>query len=112
VGDTIAAGQPIATIVNLGQLWVVVNVDETRAAEIRVGQTVDIAIGAVGQTLRGKVSEIGSATTDLTTASAISLGTSSDTTKKVPVKVVFDYSDYRLVPGMSANVTIYTHAAP
>jgi multidrug resistance efflux pump len=113
VGDTIAAGQPIATIVNLGQLWIVVNVDESRAAEIRVGQTAEIAIGAVGQTFRGKVTEIGSATTDLTTAaSALSLGTSSDTTKKVPVKIAFDYATYRLVPGMSANVTIFTHATP
>jgi multidrug resistance efflux pump len=112
VGDTIAAGQTIATIVNLGQLWVIVNVDETRAPEIRVGQAADVAIGAAGQTFRGKVSEVGSATTDLTTASAINLNTSSDTTKKVPVKVVFDYSNYRLVPGMSANVTIFTHATP
>jgi multidrug resistance efflux pump len=112
VGDTIAAGQVIATIVNLGQLWVVVNVDETRAAEIRVGQTADIAIGAVGQTFRGKVAEIGSATTDQTATSAINLNTSSDTTKKVPVKIAFDYSSYRLVPGMSANVTVYTHATP
>jgi hypothetical protein len=88
------------------------NVDESRAVEIHIGQTADIAIGAVEQTFRGKVSEIGSATTDLTTAGAISLNTSSDTTKKVPVKVVFDYSNYRLVPGMSANVTIYTHGAP
>jgi multidrug resistance efflux pump len=112
VGDTIAAGQPIATIVNLGQLWVIVNVDETRAAEIRVGQTADVAISAAGQTFRGKVSEVGSATTDLTTASAINLNTSSDTTKKVPVKIAFDYATYRLVPGMSANVTIFTHATP
>ena len=69
-------------------------------------------LGTICETFHGKVGEVGSATTDLTSASAISLNTSSDTTKKVPVKVVFDYSNYRLVPGMSANVTIYTHATP
>jgi multidrug resistance efflux pump len=109
VGDTIATGQAIATIVDLSRLWVIVNVDESRAAEIRVGQSADVEIGSVGQTFRGKVSEIGSATTDLTSAGTISLN-SSDTTKKVPVKVTFDYANYRLVPGLTANVTIYTHA--
>jgi len=113
VGDTIAAGQPIATIVDLRQLWVVVNVDEDRAADVHIGQKADVTLTTANQALRGQVAEIGSATTDVTSpASALSLGSSSDTTKKVPVKIVFDYAGLRLVPGMSANVTIYTRGAP
>lgn len=110
VGNTVAAGQPIATLVNLNQLWVVVNVDEARVAEIKPGQAADVQISYESKTFRGKVTDIGSATNDLITT-VLSL-TSSDSTKRVPVKVVFDYSGYRLAPGMSATVTIYTTGAP
>lgn len=112
VGDTIAAGQSIASVVSLDQLWVTANVDESRTPEIRIGQTADVQINAVGQTFRGQVTEIGSATTDLTAPTTLGLNSSSDSTKKVPVKIVFEYSGYRLVPGMSATVTIFTHGTP
>ncbi|MDE3088352.1 MAG: efflux RND transporter periplasmic adaptor subunit [Chloroflexota bacterium] len=110
VGNTVVAGQPIATLVNLNQLWVVVNVDEARLAEIRPGQVANVQISNESKTFRGKVTDIGSATNDLITT-VLSL-TSSDSTKRVPVKIVFDYSGYRLTPGMSATVTIYTNGAP
>ncbi|MGB8643647.1 MAG: efflux RND transporter periplasmic adaptor subunit [Anaerolineae bacterium] len=111
VGETIAAGQSIASIVDLNQLWVVVNVDESRVNEVRIGQTADVGIGDVNRTFRGKVVDIGSATTNVL-APSISLTSSSDSTQKVPVKVVFDYAGTRLVPGMSATVTIYTRETP
>lgn len=112
VGDTVAAGQPIATIVDMGKLWVVANVDEARADEIHTGLTADVEIAAANQTFRGQVVEIGSATTDVTTPPGLGLTGTSDTTKKVPVKVTFDYTGVRLASGMSATVTIYTRAAP
>jgi len=112
VGDTIAAGQPLAKIVNLNRLWVIANVDEDRAADVRAGQIVDVVISALNQTFRGEVAEIGSATTEATAApSTVGLASTSDSTKKVPVKIVFNYAGARLVPGMSATVTIYTHGA-
>jgi len=111
VGNTVVAGQPIATLVNLNQLWVIVNVDEARLAEIKAGQVADVLISGEYQTFRGKVTDIGSATSDLLTTGVVSL-TSTDSTKRVPVKVVFDYAGYRLTPGMSATVKIYTHGAP
>ncbi len=113
VGDTLAAGQPIATIVDMGKLWVVANADEARADEIHPGLTADVEIPAGNQTFRGQVVEIGAATTDVTAPPSLGLtGSSSDTTKKVPVKITFDYSGVRLASGMSATVTIYTRPAP
>lgn len=111
VGETIAAGQSLASIVDLDQLWVVVNVDETRVAEVRAGQTADVEIGDVNRVFRGRVASIGSATNNVS-APTLSLTSSSDTTQKVPVKIVFDYASAQLVPGMSATVTIHTHATP
>jgi multidrug resistance efflux pump len=107
VGDTIAVGTSLVSIVDLNQLWVVVNVDETRVAEVHSGQAADVDIGDVNQVFRGTVGDIGSATKDVASPS-ISLNSTSDTTQKVPVKIVFDYAGARLVPGMSATVTIYT----
>ncbi len=111
VGETVAAGQSVASIVNLDQLWVVVNVDESRVAEVHSGQTADVEIGDVNRVFRGKVADIGSATTNVA-APSISLTSSSDTTQKVPVKILFDYTGARLVPGMSTTVTIYTRGTP
>ncbi len=111
VGETIAAGTSLASIVDLSNLWVIVNVDESRVAEVRIGQTADVEIGDVNRTFQGKVTDIGSATTNVASPS-ISLTSSNDTTQKVPVKIVFDYTGARLVPGMSATVTIYTRTAP
>jgi multidrug resistance efflux pump len=111
VGETIAAGQSVASIVDLSQLWVVVNVDESRVAEVRSGQIADVEIGDVNRVFRGRVADIGSATNNVA-APSISLTSSSDTTQKVPVKIVFDYTGARLVPGMSATVTIYTRGTP
>ncbi len=111
VGETIAAGQSLVSIVDLSQLWVVVNVDESRVAEVHSGQTADVEIGDVNRVFRGQVADIGSATTNVA-APSISLTNSSDTTEKVPVKIVFDYAGARLVPGMSATVTIYTRGTP
>ncbi len=107
VGDTVAAGQSLASIVSLNQLWVVVNVDESRVNTVRIGQTADVQIGDVGRTFRGQVTDIGSATNNVISPS-LSLTSSSDTIQKVPVKIVFDYTDARLVPGMGATVTIHT----
>jgi multidrug resistance efflux pump len=108
VGDTIAAGQPVATIVDLDQLWVVVNVDENRAAEIRSGQPADVAIGDVNRTFHGQVAQVGSATTVVTSPPTMGVSSSPDDTQKVPVKIVFEYTGAHLVPGMAATVTIYT----
>lgn len=111
VGDTIAAGTSLVSIVDLQHLWVVVNVDESRVAEVRSGQAADVDIADVNRVFRGTVTDIGSATNNLA-APTLSLTTSSNTNQTVPVKIVFDYSGVRLVPGMSATVTIYTHGTP
>ncbi len=110
-GETIAAGQSLASIVDLRQLWVVVNVDESRVNDVRIGQTADVEIADVGRTFSGKVVDIGSATNNVVSPS-ISLTSSNDTTQKVPVKILFDYTGARLVPGMSATVKIYTGETP
>ncbi len=111
VGETIAAGQSLASIVDLTQLWVVVNVDESRVNEVHSGQTADVQIGDVNQTFRGRVADIGSATNNVVSPS-ISITNTSDTIQKVPVKIVFDYTGVRLIPGMGATVTIYTRETP
>lgn len=107
----VAAGTPLATVYDLNNLWVTVNIDETKINEVAVGQDVDIYVDAFpNNTLKGKVQQIG-----LATSGTFSLLPSSNTTgnytkvtQVVPVKVsIDDNKGLTIVPGM--NVTVRIH---
>lgn len=58
-GDLLAAGQPVATLLEPGQLWARVYVPETRLGLVRVGQEVALAVDShPGRAFRGRVSEV------------------------------------------------------
>ncbi len=58
-GDLLAAGQPVATLLEPGQLRARVYVPETRLGLVRVGQAVALAVDSQpGQVFRGRVSEV------------------------------------------------------
>jgi multidrug resistance efflux pump len=109
VGDNIGAGQPVVTIVNLNQLWIIANVDEARVAQIETGQTVEVTVNGLGQTFQGMVTGIGSATTEAINPPPSGSLSSSDTTKKVPVRIDVDWTGAQPLPmpGMTADVIIH-----
>ena len=111
VGDTVSAGEPIVTIGDLNNLWVVANVDEGRIGQITRGEDVNITIADLGTTLHGTVSQIGSATTEAVNPSAASAFSSTDTTQKVPVRIAVDWGGAKPVAGMTADTTIYVNPA-
>ncbi|MFZ0484937.1 MAG: HlyD family secretion protein, partial [Desulfobacterales bacterium] len=60
IGEVVAAGQPIAVIVNLNHIWVEANLEETQVEHVRLGQPVDINVDAYPDTkFKGKVINIG-----------------------------------------------------
>ncbi|HSV73218.1 MAG TPA: efflux RND transporter periplasmic adaptor subunit [Chthonomonadales bacterium] len=60
VGETVAAGQPLATIINTQTVWVESDVFERDLSRVRVGQTVTIAADALpGSTFQGVISSVG-----------------------------------------------------
>jgi multidrug resistance efflux pump len=108
LGDTVAAGQMLMMISDLSNLWIEADVDEARITQLASGQSVEVNVGALGKKLAGKVVEIGSATTEVTNPSIGGLS-SSDSTKKIPVRIQVDWAAVQgvsPVPGMTADVVI------
>jgi multidrug resistance efflux pump len=109
-GEVVAAGSTVAMIVSKKDLYVVANVEETKAASIKVGQPVDITVDMYpGVTFHGKVKEIGQAT-----QSALSLlppvntgGNFTKVTQRIPIKISFVDGPYDFKPGLNAVVKIH-----
>ncbi len=105
-GAPVRAGDVIASL-DTSTLELQVAQAQAKYDQFKNPPAADVAIGDVHRTFRGLVVDTGSATTEATSVATPAIDNSSDT-KKVPVKIAFDYARARLVPGMSATLTIYT----
>ena len=109
IGEVVAAGQPIAVIVNLNHIWVEANLEETQVEHVRLGQSVDIQVDAYPDTkFTGKVINIGAAA-----ASQFALipdnrsaGNFTKVTQRIPIKIELDDPNEPLRPGMMVTVGI------
>ncbi len=108
VGSTVASGQPLLTIVDPNNIWVIANIEETSIRRVEVGQRVDIHVDAADETVSGRVDSIIPMTTSVVGRTGPSVVVAADT-QDVPVKIVFDEAEPgRLYPGLSVEVTIYS----
>jgi len=111
-GQLVGAGQPLAVIADTRDLFISVNIEETQVGKVKVGKYVDISIDALkGQTYRGRVEEVGTAT--LSTFDILPMpsanGNFTKVTQRVPVKIRFpEINKLSLIPGMSVTVKIHT----
>lgn len=112
VGQFIAAGAPIATLVNAQDTWIEANFKETEIEHMSVGQPVEITIDAYPNVaLHGTVESFGSAT-----GSQFSLIPAQNATgnwvkvvQRIAVRVKIDGTpDVALLDGMSARVSVDT----
>ena len=112
-GQTVVSGQQIGYIVNLSELQVVANIDETLINEVQVGKQVDISIAAYSKIdFTGTVSGIGSASAVVVNGLAnTSLSNVFDkVVQRVPVYITINGIQGRhLIPGLSAAVKIHKH---
>ena len=109
VGDTVPAGQPIVTLMDQRQVWVVANIEEGKVRRVRPGQYVDVQVDTLGGTVAGWVETV-SPVTAATFSLLPTRNTSGNYTKVgqlVPVKIVLEDSHLPLVPGSSATVRIH-----
>lgn len=111
IGEVIKAGQPIAVIVDLNNIWVEANLEETQVEHVRLGQSVDLEVDAYPNTkFTGKVVNIGAAA-----ASQFALipenrsaGNFTKVTQRIPIRIeVIDPAE-QLRPGMMVVVGIDT----
>lgn len=109
VGEVVSPGQTVAMIVDPNKLYITANIEETKLGRLRQGEPVDISIDQFsGEKFSGKVKSVGHASNS--TFSLLPSSTSGTFTKvvqKIPVKIEFDKSDNKLLPGTNAVVKIH-----
>lgn len=114
VGQVVQPGQPLAALVDLGDVYITANFKETQLKNMRPGQPVDVHVDAYGHTLKGHIDSIGGATggrfsllpPDNATGNFVKV------VQRVPVKIVLEKDQdprHLLRPGMSVVPTVHTN---
>jgi membrane fusion protein (multidrug efflux system) len=111
-GQTVQAGQPLFSIVNLDDIWTTANFKETQLRGMKVGQTAKIKVDAYGKEFSGTVESIGGAT-----GARFSLlppenatGNYVKVVQRIPVRIRFDKDqdpNHDLRPGMSVEPVVF-----
>ena len=108
-GDTVPAGQPIVTLMDPRQVWIVANIDERKIGRVRPGQLVDVYVKTLDRTLVGRVDTVSPVTA--ANASLQPEQNSSRNLRKVaqviPIKITLDEDHLSLIPGSSAEIKIW-----
>ena len=108
-GDTLPAGQRIATLVAQRRVWIEANIDEKKIERVRPGQPVEIEITGRDGKLTGKVetvSPVTAATLDSPSDRGLA-GNGRRVAQVIPVKIRLDEDNLSLIPGSSAEITIW-----
>jgi len=113
VGQIVAPGQGLMTIIPLNDVWVTANFKETQLANVHPGQRAEIKVDMYGRSVSGHVDSIAGAT-----GSKLSLlppenatGNFVKVVQRIPVKILVDNAQQAgliLRPGMNVDVTIFT----
>jgi membrane fusion protein (multidrug efflux system) len=113
VGQVVQAGQPLAALVLVQDIYVTANFKETQLKKMHPGQEATIYVDAYDRDLKGHVDSIGGAT-----GARFSLlppenatGNYVKVVQRIPVKLIFDAGQdphHLLRPGMSVVPTVIT----
>ncbi|BAU28461.1 CusB/HlyD membrane fusion family barrel-sandwich protein [Aneurinibacillus soli] len=109
-GQMVAPGQLLGQMVNMKQLYIEANIEETSIKDVKKGAEVDVTFDVnPNTTFKGKVEQIG-----LATNSMFSLlppqnasGNYTKVTQHVPVRISIDSYPAEAVPGMNATIRIH-----
>ena len=98
LGQSVGSGDTLLMVVDLDRLWLVANVYEREMRFVETGLPVQVEVRAwPGEVFDGVVERLG--------------GSLEERTRTLPVRVVLDNPDHRLMPGMFATARIAgTHA--
>jgi HlyD family secretion protein len=105
-GEVVSAAQPIVTLLDPDDLWVRVDVEETYASRLRIGDELDVRFPS-GETRRGKVFL---RRVDAGFATQRDVSRTKRDIKTFEIRLRVDNRDRRLAVGMTAYVTLATGA--
>jgi membrane fusion protein (multidrug efflux system) len=112
VGQFVAAGSMIATLVETDDTWVEANFKETQLATLHAGQPAEVSVDALpGVSFEGDVQSIGAATGSefALIPAQNATGNWVKVTQRIPVRIHIAHAGAeRLRAGMSANVSVDT----
>ncbi|MBQ8502486.1 MAG: HlyD family secretion protein [Bacteroides sp.] len=115
VGQLVAPGQTVTTIIPDSDKWVIANFKETQINDLRVGQSVEIRIDALPEELfKGHVTAISSATGSKYSLMPTdnSAGNFVKIQQRIPVRIDFDGVGYekflRMAAGMMCVIKVNT----
>jgi membrane fusion protein, multidrug efflux system len=112
VGQVVPVGQPLLSIVDLDDVWVLANYKETELTHVRQGQRVIVSVDTYpGAVFKGRVDSIqgGSGAVFSLLPPENATGNYVKVVQRIPVKIVLapgENSRHLLVPGMSVVPTI------
>lgn len=114
IGETVAAGQQLMTLVPSRGIYITADYKETQIGGMHVGQPVDIHVDAYpGVTFHGRVESINPASenTYALVPSQNATGNFVKVTQRVPVRISIDdqRADMPLRPGMSVETYVKVH---
>lgn len=112
VGQNVQPGQELMRIINLDDIWVTANFEETQLRKMRVGQTVTIHVDTTGQDYKGHVQSIAGASGSITSLLPPENATGNfvKVVQRIPVKITFDRGETKqhlLRPGMSVEPKVW-----
>jgi membrane fusion protein (multidrug efflux system) len=105
-GDTLPAGQPIVTLMDPREIWVVANVKEGDVKKVLIDQIVEVKVDSFDPKLPGKVERISKVTAATVMPELGASNNNRGTSQVVPVRIALDQSQVSLIPGSSAKVKI------
>lgn len=107
-GDTVSAGQPIVTLMDPRQVWVVANIGEGKIKRIHAGQIVEVTVDSFGRTLAGRVDTVWPVTAASLQPERSDSTAFDEVSQVVPIKIILDGLHPFLIPGSTAEVKIRT----
>ncbi len=97
VGDRVAPGQRLLTIIDPNDIYVIANIDENDIQRVKPEQKVDVHVDATNETLAGTVDYIMPLTTSVVQQPAESSVVVAANTQDVPVKIFLEQNSNYLL---------------
>ena len=112
-GDRIYPGALFLRIVDVSQMIVNAAVNQTDVQSVRIGDEAFIEIDAYpGERFRGRVLDIGAVATSAPAGSPFSRGSVGNFIKHIPLRVLIEDKDERILPDLSASVDVLSSQRP